>query len=285
MTERDSEMLQETQRLIEIALGEDLGTEGDITSQAILSGDPCTAVLLSKDAGVLAGTTVFGEVLGRVDGAVEVTFLREDGAELVYGDEVAHVRGPDASVLRAERTALNFIRFLSGIATATREYVRAAGETGGALILDTRKTLPGYRSLAKYAVRVGGGTNHRTGLYDMILIKNNHIDRAGSVEVAVRRCRERWGSRFRIEVECRHLEEVRQAVDQAVDVVMLDNMGIEKIREAVAFVGGRLKLEVSGGMDLDKVRAASAAGVDYISVGAITHSVRSFDFSLTVRGR
>ncbi|HUV06289.1 MAG TPA: carboxylating nicotinate-nucleotide diphosphorylase, partial [Spirochaetia bacterium] len=205
------------------------------------------------------------------------------GELLEPGVTVATIRGFARSVLTAERVALNFLSFLSGIATATRLFVETAGKHGTARILDTRKTLPGYRELSKYAVRMGGGTNHRRGLYDMVLIKDNHIDQAGSITVAVERVRAKWGYRFRVEVECRSLEEVREAIGTGVDVIMLDNMDKAMIQEAVALKKSKIKFEVSGNMDLDSVEALSSTGIDFISIGRITHSVRSFDFSMKTR--
>ncbi len=278
-----SESGREASALIELALREDLGDRGDITSEAILSQTLCDAVLRSKDNGVLAGADVFEEVFTRVDAKTEVTFLRVDGDEIVYGDEVARVRGHDTSILKAERIALNFLGFLSGIASLTRQYVLAARSSGSAVVLDTRKTVPGYRALSKYAVRIGGGLNHRRGLYDMILIKDNHIQRAGSITRAVESARKRWRNEFNIEVECQNLAEVREAIRQKVDAILLDNMECEQIQQAVLLVAGRIKTEASGGMNLEKVTAVSAAGVDYVSIGALTHSAPNFDFSLAVQ--
>jgi nicotinate-nucleotide pyrophosphorylase (carboxylating) len=186
------------------------------------------------------------------------------------------------SLLSGERTSINFLSFLSGIATATRALVDLARASGHAAILDTRKTLPGWRALSKYAVTVGGGRNHRRGLYDMVLIKDNHVDSAGSVKEAVRRARERWGDRFPVEVECRTAAEVADALAAGVDWIMLDNMQAEEIQAEVRRIAGRAKVEASGTMTPERIPAVSAAGVDFISVGAITHSVRSFDFSLKI---
>lgn len=193
---------------------------------------------------------------------------------------MAYVTGKVISVLSAERIALNFLSTLSGIATRTREYVQAARAGGKAVILDTRKTLPGYRYLSKYAVTTGGGENHRMGLYDMVMIKDNHVDAAGGITRAVRLVRQQWGSKFRIEVECRDLAEVDEAVACQVDVIMLDNMDTDEIRKAVSRVGGGIKLEASGNMDLSRIKEVSSTGVDYISAGSITKSVRALDFSL-----
>jgi nicotinate-nucleotide pyrophosphorylase (carboxylating) len=268
--------------LISLALREDLGDLGDITSQAVVPDAQGSATLWSKDTGVLAGEAVFAAVFRAVDPQVSVNFSLHDGAALRKGDRVAGVRGMTASLLSGERTALNFISFLTGISTATRSLAALARDSGHAVILDTRKTLPGWRALSKYAVTVGGGKNHRQGLYDMILIKDNHIDAAGSIAAAVRRVRDRWGTRFTVEVECRTDAEVVDALDAGADIIMLDNMDPDRIREEVRRIAGRARVEASGTMSADKIPAASAAGVDFISVGALTHSVRAFDFSLKI---
>jgi nicotinate-nucleotide pyrophosphorylase (carboxylating) len=272
------------QKLIDWALQEDLDSQGDVTSEAIFSAEECETHLVSKDTGILAGSEVFSMVFERTDPETKVLFHFKDGDSLRPENTVATLRGKSRSLLSAERVALNFLCYLSGIATTTRAYVKAAGEHGRAQILDTRKTLPGFRSLSKYAVRMGGGHNHRMGLYDMVLIKDNHIDMAGSVAAAVGRVRKKWGGRYRVEVECRDLEEVRHALDAGVEIVMLDNMSNSEIEEAVRLISGRCKIEVSGNVDLERVRELSSLGVDYISIGRLTHSTRSFDFSLkTVR--
>jgi nicotinate-nucleotide pyrophosphorylase (carboxylating) len=268
--------------LVILALKEDLGDLGDITTQAVVPEGEGSATLWSKDTGVLAGEEVFRAVFRAVDPGVVIDFRLHDGASLSSGLRVASVRGAVRSVLSAERTAVNFISFLSGIATATRELVTVAAAHGKAAILDTRKTLPGWRALSKYAVTVGGGRNHRQGLYDMILIKDNHVDSAGSVTAAVQRARQRWNGRFPIEVECRSTAEVSEALAAGVQIIMLDNMDAETMRAEVARVAGRAQVEASGNMSRERIPAVSAAGVDFISVGGLTHSVRSFDFSLKV---
>jgi nicotinate-nucleotide pyrophosphorylase (carboxylating) len=268
--------------LIELAIAEDLGTEGDVTSKAVIPEGERTAVLWSKDRGVLAGEEVFAAVFRKIDPSIAVTFLLHDGARLAKGDRVAEVRGPALSLLSGERIALNFLCHLSGIATEARTLADLAATSGRAVILDTRKTLPGWRALAKYAVRVGGARNHRMGLHDMVLVKDNHVDTAGSVAAAVSRVRARWGTRFPLEVEARTLAEVREAVEAGADTVMLDNMDEATMREAVALVAGRAKVEASGNMSRERITAVSATGVDFISVGALTHSVKAFDFSLKI---
>ena len=268
--------------IVELALREDLGYLGDVTSQAIVPDGERSATLWSKEEGVLAGEDVFAAVFHAVDPGVQVHFHQHDGAAVSRGTRVASVSGRALSLLSAERTAINFIALLTGIATATRELVILARASGKAVILDTRKTLPGMRALSKYAVTVGGGQNHRQGLYDMVLIKDNHVDSAGSVGAAVQRVRDRWGSRFSIEVECRTGGEVDDALAAGVDFIMLDNMDAGQIAAQVSRIGGRARVEASGNMSRERIPGVSAAGVDCISVGALTHSVRSFDFSLKV---
>ena len=269
-------------RLLDMALQEDLDVRGDVTSEAIFQEERCTCRLVSKGEGILAGIECFQEVFHRIDPAVQWEGGLEDGDELTPGLVVARFSGPTKSILVGERTALNFLGYLSGIATITHRMVLAAKEKGKASILDTRKTLPGYRALAKYAVRVGGGRNHRFGLYDMVLIKDNHIDAVGSLTEAVKRVRTRWGREFLVEVECRTLEDVREAVESGVDRILLDNMDPETTSAAVHWVAGRVPLESSGDMTLERVGTYAATGVDFISVGRITHSVPSFNFSLQV---
>jgi nicotinate-nucleotide pyrophosphorylase (carboxylating) len=268
--------------LIELALREDLGELGDVTSRAVVPDETCAMILWSKDEGILAGEEVFSRVFEQVDPSIEVSFLRHDGDRLCKGDKVAVLKGRAHQLLSGERTAINFISYLSGIATKTHRLVSLAGKSGRAVVLDTRKTLPGFRALSKYAVTVGGGRNHRQGLFDMVLIKDNHIDAAGSISVAVKRVREMWGSQFTVEVESRSLDEVTQALEAGADMVMLDNMEPGMIRDAVRMIGGRARTEASGNVDEEKIGPVSAAGVDFISVGGITHSVTGFDFSLKV---
>ena len=266
--------------LLELAIREDLAEEGDVTSRAIFSDDTCRARLLSKDTGVLAGSGYYTRVFKRLDPSTEVKFFYAEGAELAPGDKVAEVSGKTLAVLSAERIALNFLGYLSGIATATRAFVTARQST--TRILDTRKTLPGYRELAKYAVRVGGGRNHRMGLFDMVMIKDNHIDAAGSIARAVDLVRGQWGNRFQIEVECRNASEVREALDAGVDIIMLDNMSPPEATEALALRQGDVSFEGSGDMSLEKIGAYMDIGLDFISVGRLTHSVRNFDYSLKI---
>ena len=267
--------------LLDLALSEDLGGTGDVTSRAVFSDQKSSAVLISKDNGILAGVPYFKKVFSRIDPDVSVVFKKSDGDTLTEGDQVAFISGLTVSILEAERTAINFISFLSGIATMSSGYVKAAS-SGRAVILDTRKTLPGYRELSKYAVAAGGAQNHRMGLYDMVMIKDNHIDAAGSITSAVERVREKWGSKYRIEVETRNTAEVQEAVNAGADIVMLDNMSSKECAEAVKMFAGKVLFEASGNMNLEKVREYSSVNVDFISVGALTHSVKAFDFSLRI---
>ncbi len=269
-------------KLIRMALEEDLGEEGDVTSGAVFTDQRGYAFLLTREPAVLAGSFVFEEVYKAVDPAIEVVFHEKEGNAIPGNTVIAEIRGKTASILSGERTALNFLSFLSGIATETRKYVQAADDKGNAVILDTRKTLPGYRELSKYAVRTGGGKNHRMGLYDMVLIKDNHIDAAGSITEAVGRVRSRWGDRFTIEVECRNCSEVQEALDVQANIIMLDNMTAQECSVAVKLGTGKVLFEASGDMTPERVSAYSEAGVDYISVGRLTHSVRSTNFSLLI---
>jgi quinolinate synthase len=264
--------------LIELALAEDIGP-GDVTSDSVLPGDLILdGRIIAKKAGVIAGLPVAGAVFRRVDPALRFTARLPDGARVRPGDVVAEVSGPARAMLAAERTALNFLQRLSGIATLTRAFVDAVAGSG-ATILDTRKTHPGYRVLEKYAVRMGGGQNHRMGLYDMVMIKDNHIDAAGSLSAAVERARAAHPD-LPIEVEVRSLDELRQALPLGVDRILLDNMDLEQMRAAVELVGGQTPLEASGGVTLENVAAIAATGVDYISVGALTHSAPALDLSM-----
>ena len=277
--------------LIELALCEDLVPSGpfpadpiakDVTSAATMKADRrLRGRVFSKQSGVVAGLTVAAGVFKFVDGDLDVKLLVGDGEWIDKGTSVLEIEGLGQSMLLAERTALNFFGRLSGIATQTRRYVDAVGGTQ-AVILDTRKTLPGFRLLDKYAVRMGGGSNHRMGLYDMALIKDNHIDAAGGVESAVRQLRAELGPDFPLEVEVKDLGELDAALNLGVDRILLDNMDPETMREAVKRTAGQVGLEASGNVNLDTVRSIAETGVDFISSGALTHSVAVFDFSMRV---
>jgi len=265
--------------IIDAALREDM-PEGDITSESIIPADARSeAIFLAKEDGVLAGLAIARRVFEKLDSAIEFTEKNQDGAAFRKSDILACVEGPTIALLKGERTALNFLQRLSGIATATRCFVDAIAGTK-AKILDTRKTTPGLRLLEKYAVKIGGGTNHRLSLSDMVLIKDNHLRYVGSVAEAVRRARSKIRPSVRIEVEAADLAQVRDALAAGADMVMLDNMTLETMREAVTIAAGRVPLEASGNMSLDRVRAVAETGVDFISVGALTHSARAVDISL-----
>ncbi len=265
--------------VIDAALREDMPS-GDITSETVISPKAVSrAVFLAKEEGVLAGLPIARRVFETLDPGVEFAAEVEDGASFEKGALLARVEGPTVVLLKGERTALNFLQRLSGVATATRRFVDAVRGTR-ARILDTRKTTPGLRALEKYAVAAGGGTNHRMSLSDMVLIKDNHLRHVGSIAEAVRRARAAVRPGIRIEVETNDVAQVREALSAGADMIMLDNMPLESMREAVAVVGGRVPLEASGNMSLDRVRSVAETGVDYISVGALTHSVRAVDISL-----
>lgn len=263
------------------ALAEDVGG-GDVTSLATI---PESAMaqghFKAKSAGVVAGLEVAAEVFRALDSSCRFTTNVVDGQSVDRGAHFATVSGPSRVVLTGERTALNFLQRMSGIATTTRAFVDAVQGTR-AIILDTRKTAPGLRQADKLAVRLGGGTNHRAGLFDMVLIKDNHIDAAGGITAAVAGARAQSGARLPIEVECRTLDDVREAFGLNVDRIMLDNMDLDTIHKAVRIVAGRLPLEVSGNVTLETVRTYAETGVDLISVGALTHSVKAMDISMKI---
>jgi nicotinate-nucleotide pyrophosphorylase (carboxylating) len=265
--------------LVRLALSEDVGT-GDITTQATVDAvAEAHGRFLIKSRCVIAGLDVVREVFRQVDSGIAMTEAGLDGDRCDPGTVVAHVRGRAASLLTAERTALNFLQYLSGIATLTRAFVDAAGD--GIAILDTRKTTPGFRGLAKYAVRCGGGINHRTGLYDGVLIKDNHIRLAGGIGPAVDRVRRRFPG-LPVEVEAQTAGQVDEALAAGVDLIMLDNLDDERTRAAIARIGGRARVELSGNMTLDRVRRLAGCGADFISVGALTHSAPAADISLEI---
>lgn len=273
-----AEVLHSAEPLITAAIAEDIG-RGDITTRSTLpSGARAKAVILVKEDGVIAGLPIAKAVFFQVDPKVEFVPVVVDGAKVKSPCFVANLSGPTASILSAERTALNFLQHLSGIATLTAAFVATVADTR-AVILDTRKTTPGFRLLEKYAVRLGGGQNHRRGLYDMLLVKDNHIHATGPLSLAVRRAHETHPT-LPLEVEVTTLQQLVEALSLPVDRIMLDNMDQETIRQAVRICGRRIPLEVSGGVSLENVHDIAATGVDYISVGALTHSSMDLDLSL-----
>jgi len=266
-------------RIIENALMEDIHT-GDITTLAVVpERRPARARLLAKEAMVLAGIDVAARVFTFLDSGIRFEGRRRDGERLAAGDLIAGLSGDSAVLLQGERVALNLLQRMCGTATLTARYVEAVAGTR-ARIVDTRKTTPGLRILEKYAVRVGGGINHRTGLYDGVLIKENHIAAAGGIARAVSRARTYIPHTMKIEVETETLAEVAEAVAAGADIIMLDNMDLATMAEAVALIGGRALVEASGGVTLDTVRGIAETGVDIISVGALTHSARAMDISM-----
>jgi nicotinate-nucleotide pyrophosphorylase (carboxylating) len=266
--------------VVERALVEDLGEMGDITSQSVVPVDAVSrGNIIVRAPGVVAGLPLAGYVFERVDPRVEFEDKVDEGARVAGGTVAATVAGPSRSILTAERTALNLMGRVSGVATATAELVDAVSGTG-ARITDTRKTMPGLRALDKYAVTAGGGVNHRMGLYDEVMIKDNHIVAAGDIASAVSAAREAIGPEVRVVVEVEDLDELAVALQTSADRVLLDNMGTGTLARAVAMVGGRMETEASGGVTVETVRAIAGAGVDFISVGWITHSAPQLDIAL-----
>ena len=273
----------EVHNLIDAALTEDQAFN-DPTTQALVPADITgSGILRAKANGVLAGAAVAEAVFHRVDPDLEINLLLDDGSDLLPGQDIASVRGPAASILRAERTALNFVQRMSGIATATNLYVRAVSGTS-ARIVDTRKTAPGHRFLDKYSVRMGGGYNHRLNLADGILIKDNHLAARASREeplgTVVRHAIAQASHTIRVEVEVESLAQVREAVAAGAHIIMLDNMDVDTMREAVGIIDGRASVEASGGINMTTVRAVAETGVDLISIGGLTHSTEALDISL-----
>ncbi len=268
-------------RVIETALAEDLGAAGDITTDAVMGEDTMAAGrLIARQTGVVCGIDVARLVFESVDDRIRLDAETHDGARVDVDQTIARVAGPAKGILAAERTALNLLQHLSGIATLTSEAVaRTAGTR--AKILDTRKTLPGLRSLEKYAVTVGGGESHRRGLFDGVLLKDNHIALAGGIGPAMRSIKGSLGEDVSVEVEAETLDQVSEAVEAGADVIMLDNMSLEMMAEAVRLVAGRALLEASGGITLERVEEIAARGVDRISIGALTDAPR-LDISLEI---
>jgi nicotinate-nucleotide pyrophosphorylase (carboxylating) len=273
-------------RLLPWAFAEDEG-HGDITSIATISESAQgRARLLCKQAGVIAGLPLVERVFRHRGSHPVIELLHTEGEDAEAGDVLLNLHGSLQSILVCERILLNFIQRLSGIATVAREYALAL-EGGNTRILDTRKTMPGYRALDKYAVAVGGGTNHRMGLYDMVLIKDNHAEACGSVRAAVDKVHARYAGEYTVEAEVRTLDELRTLLDSHVDIILLDNMDDATLREAVAIArreAPRIKLEASGNMDLARASRIKDFGLDFISVGALTHSVKALDISLDIIG-
>lgn len=269
------------EKLIRLALEEDIGP-GDITTDALIEPDrAATAVIFAKEPLILAGLQVAQEVFTTLDPAMSFDTTFHDGDRIESRDEILTAQGKFRALLTGERTALNFLQRLSGISTLTRQYVdQVAGSK--VRLTDTRKTTPGWRRLEKYAVKVGGADNHRFGLYDGILIKDNHVEACGGIREAVDRVRNERSHRSQIEVEVSDLNQVKQALESGVDIIMLDNMNLNDIRKAVTLIDGRALIEVSGGVTLDTLAEFANTGVDIISIGALTHAARAVDISMRV---
>ena len=272
--------------IIELALKEDLNTQGDITSNATIPNDSVSkASIITKESGILCGQQIVNSVFKKIDPNLQIHWQKNDGDYLGKKEIIAQLHGNTRSILKGERTALNFLQRLTGISTAAHKLSKKI-ERYGVTLLDTRKTLPGHRLLDKYAVKTGGGKNHRIGLYDMILIKENHIKAAGSITEAVNKTIELYGQRYEIEVETENMREVEEAINLPIQQIMLDNFQITSLREAVNYIrsqNDKIKIEVSGNVTEDTIEEIAKTGIDYISVGAITHSVKAFDFSLLIR--
>lgn len=265
--------------IISAALKEDI-PEGDITSESVVPADSRSkAVILAKEEGILAGMPVAQRVFKIIDSTIVFKILKRDGRFIQVGDRLAEIEGASVSLLKGERTALNFLQRMSGIATTTRKFVQILSGTG-TKVLDTRKTTPGMRILEKYSVKMGGGENHRSSLSDMVLLKDNHLRIVGSVSKAVRTARKKVPAHIKIEVETTNMDEVREAIESGADIIMLDNMSIENMIEAIKWVNGRIPLEVSGNVTLENAASLKDLGADFISIGGLTHSYRSLDISL-----
>lgn len=273
---------QDTLNLIDVALREDLSDTGDITSQATIPENKIiTATMQARENGVLAGVPIAEQVFKTVDKSLQINIQANDGDKIKSKQNILTIEGNAQNILKAERVALNFLCHLSGIATQTAQYVNAVKHTK-AKILDTRKTLPAYRALQKYAVKMGGGTNHRFGLYDMILIKDNHIAAAGGIKPALDAVQNMEDIKVEIEVDT--LEQLDDVLTHGgTDIVMLDNMTPDQLKKAVEMVDGKLTTEASGGVNMDNICKIAESGVDFISIGALTHSVKVFDIGLDIK--
>lgn len=274
-------MNTQTRQLIKMALAEDIG-RGDITTAATVPAKLCAeGKIIAKEDMVIAGLDLAHEVFKSIGRGVKWKAFKNDGDLCAKGGVIAEIKGPARVLLSGERTALNFLQHLSGVATLTRIYIEALRGTD-VKILDTRKTIPGWRELEKYAVKMGGGVNHRMGLYDRFLIKNNHITIAGSITKAVKGAKKKKKKGQKIEVETRNIAEVKEAISCRADAIMLDNMGIDEVKMAILLANGKIPLEVSGNISLENIRRYAETGVDFISVGAITHSPKAADIHMII---
>lgn len=269
-------------KIIELAIEEDVGT-GDITTSLVLDKKlHGTASIIAKEKGIICGTDVAKYVCYCIDKKLKFTALCNDGDFVNPSQKIAKISGPFNSLLTAERTMLNFLQRMSGIATTTHKYISLLEGTGVTL-LDTRKTVPGHRLLDKYAVKTGGAANHRIGLFDMILIKDNHIEAAGGITAAVKRAAANKPPKMKIEIEASTINDVKEALKNNADIIMLDNMSPGDMKKAVKLINRRCKTEASGGMTINKIRRAAKTGVDYISTGSLTHSVKALDIAMYIK--
>jgi nicotinate-nucleotide pyrophosphorylase (carboxylating) len=268
--------------IIDLALKEDVGS-GDITTDAIFNPEEkSVAEIIAKESGIFCGGEIAKKVYNIVDPSLKISLIIKDGKKIRTGDTAVKVSGCTKSILIGERTCMNFLQRMSGIATKTSGIVAALKGTG-ITVLDTRKTAPGLRLIDKYSVKCGGGRNHRIGLFDMVLIKDNHIMASGSITEAVSRIINVYGSKYKIEVETSNIDEVNEALNTAADIIMLDNMDKHAIKEAVKIIKKRKKIEISGNFDEQRLNEISDLKIDYVSIGALTHSVKAFDFSMKFR--
>ncbi len=268
------------EEIVERALKEDIGT-GDLSTLIIPDDHIGEARIYAKEDGIICGTFIAEMVFKKVDPRIQIELLVKDGDEIHSGMLIMRITGPLAGILQAERTALNFVQHLSGISSITRRLTDAVKDLG-VKVVDTRKTMPGLRILQKYAVRIGGGNNHRFGLYDAVMLKDNHHAVFGSLQEAITKVKAKVGHMVKIEVECETLEQVKEALECGVDVIMLDNMSADDMRTAVALIDHKAIVEASGGINEKNIRAIAETGVDIISVGRLTHSVPAIDFSLVI---
>ena len=269
----------EVNKLLDLAFEEDIGT-GDVTTESIFPDDAvCEAVIKSKEDGILAGLPIAKTVFEKLGTLHDWNEVKKDGEFITNGDILVRMSGSPKQILSGERLALNILQRLSGIATLTSKYIKKV-EGLDVKIADTRKTVPGFRTLSKYAVEIGGGHNHRMGLYDGVLIKDNHIKQAGGIINAVDGIKKNTGGKFKIEVETSNIKQVNNALNAGADIIMLDNMSDEMMREAVEIIGNKALIEASGGINLERVRQIAEIGVDIISIGALTHSATALDLSL-----
>lgn len=274
----DSKILKAAEVLFELAYAEDIGS-GDITTNSIIqAAERKTAVFVAKENGVVAGLPIAEMVFRELDETLEWNVKKQEGEKVQKGEILVEFKASYRALLTGERIALNFVQRLSGIASATHVFVNEVKDFH-VQILDTRKTLPGFRLLDKYAVKTGGATNHRMGLHDMVMIKDNHIQVAGGIKPAVEAVKQKMPVSIKIEVETTTLDEVKQALEAGADIIMLDNMTTEMMTEAVKLIGERAKTEASGNMSLERLREVAATGVGFISIGSLTHSVKALDIS------